>query len=115
MTTGEPPAVFAELRSLGIAERILGLYEYGIEACEQGHAEEVRATLVELIGTLDLDYGEIAEAFCRLYQYCLQQAQKGEFEEVAWILEDLRDAWMHASSEATAAAPGRGGHPLKAI
>lgn len=91
--------VIAELRAVGTGDRLLGLYELGIEGCAQHRAEQVKAVVEELIGTLDFEYADIAEGFHRIYTYCMQQAGAGEFDRVAFVLEDLRDTLLRAVNE----------------
>ncbi len=97
-----PQEAIARIRALSTPDRLLSLYEYGVEGCAQQSREQVSAVLVELIGTLDFEYGEIAEGFYRLYEYCLRKCLEGEFDQVAWILQDLRDTWSQAFSETPA-------------
>ena len=99
-----PTSVLAEFRGLSTADRILGLYEYGIEGCAQQNEAQVSAVLLELLASIDLQYGDIAEGFFRLYDYCLERAREGEFDQVAWILDDLRTTWASSADEARAPA-----------
>jgi hypothetical protein len=90
-------SAFSELATLPVSDRILALYELGIQACAEGVGDRVAAVLVELMETLDFDYGEIAEAFYRLYDFCLERTRDGDLAQVAWTLGDLRDAWREAA------------------
>jgi hypothetical protein len=92
-------AGLAELPGLSIADRILGLYEMGIEACAARRRDDAAMVLVELMAALDLDYGEIAAAFHRLYEFCLGKVGQGDFPQVAWVLQDLHDAWREAAAD----------------
>lgn len=91
-----PDGTLAALRVLDVPDRILGLYEYAIDACGSRDAARARAALVELLGTLDFSYGDIAEGFSRVYEYCLRKVHDGEFDRAAWILHELRATWQHA-------------------
>jgi len=97
-------SMLAVLRGLSTADRILGLYEYGIEGCAQESEAQVSAVLLELLASIDLQYGEIAEGFFRLYDYCLERTREGEFDQVAWILEDLRTTWASSVDETQTSA-----------
>ena len=100
--------IITELRVLGTTDRLLGLYELGIDGCARFNADQVTLVLQELIGTLDFQYADIAEGFNRLYAYCLDQTTEGAFDRVVFILEDLRDTLMSAIVETdatTSAAP----------
>lgn len=102
---GEVASAIAALRERDTADRLLGLYDLGLEACARGNALQVDAAIEELITTLDFTYGEIAEGFERLYRYCLDQSAGGGFERVAFVLRDLRDTLASAARDA-AGEPG---------
>ena len=75
---------------------LLGIYEAGIEGCQQQDSRQASAALVELIGALNFEYEEASMGLFRLYDYCLRQVRDKKFSEVAQILADLRDAWTEA-------------------
>jgi hypothetical protein len=91
--------VITELRFLGTSDRLLGLYELGLDGCAEQDAAQVTTVVRELIASLDYEYGEIAEGFRRVYDYCLQQAGESQFDSVAFILQDLRDTLMRAVTD----------------
>lgn len=94
--------VITELRVLSTSDRLLGLYELGIDGCAAKHVDQVNAVLNELIGALDFEYADIAEGFHRLYTYCLEQNREGAFDRVAFILQDLRDTLLRAIADSGA-------------
>lgn len=94
--------VITELRVLSTSDRLLGLYELGIDGCAAKHVDQVTAVLNELIGALDFEYADIAEGFHRLYTYCLEQSREGAFDRVAFILQDLRDTLLRAIADSGA-------------
>lgn len=94
--------VITELRVLSTSDRLLGLYELGIDGCAAKNTDQVSAVLNELIGALDFEYADIAEGFHRLYTYCLEQSREGAFDRVAFILQDLRDTLLRAVAESGA-------------
>jgi hypothetical protein len=61
---------------------------------------------MELLGSLDYEYADIADGFRRVYEYCLQQAGEGQLESVAFILQDLRDTLMRAITDSGVHATG---------
>jgi hypothetical protein len=97
-----PASAIHALRHLGLSERLLALYGYGIEGCAERNEEQVRAVLGELIGTLNFDYGEAADGFHRLYTFCLERTGEGEFDQVGFILGDLHATWAGALEAASA-------------
>jgi len=94
--------VITELRVLSTSDRLLGLYELGIDGCAAKNVDQVSAVLQELIGALDFEYADIAEGFHRLYTYCQEQSREGAFDRVAFILQDLRDTLLRAVAESGA-------------
>jgi hypothetical protein len=94
--------VIGELRQLGTSDRLLGLYELGIDGCANADATQVSKILRELIASLDYEYADIADGFRRVYEYCLQQAGDTQFDGVAFILQDLRDTLMRALTDSAA-------------
>lgn len=92
---------FAELRELGTAERLLALYDLGLEACAARDGERVGAVILELVTSLNFSYADVAEGFYRLYGYCLEQTRLGGFERVAFVFEDLRTALRSAANGPT--------------
>lgn len=91
--------IITELRVLPTQERLLGLYELGIGGCRSGDGEQVRAVLLELIGSLDFTYADIAEAFHQLYSYCLEQCGQDALNPVSFVLADLRATLLRAADE----------------
>ena len=67
--------VITELRQLGTSDRLLGLYELGLEGCANHDPNQVTLVVMELISSLDYEYADIADGFRRVYEYCLQQAR----------------------------------------
>jgi len=101
-TAGAPitlERVIAELRQLGTSDRLLGLYELGLEGCTHDDATQVTMVVRELLASLDDEYGDIADGFRRVYEYCLQQAGERQMEGVAFIFQDLRDTLMRAFAD----------------
>jgi hypothetical protein len=96
--------VITELRELGISDRLLGLYELGLEGCANHDANQVTLVVMELMGSLDYEYADIADGFRRVYEYCLQQAAEGQLDSVAFILQDLRDTLMRAVTDPASAS-----------
>jgi hypothetical protein len=97
----------AKLRDLDTADRLLRLYDCAIEQCRQHSAVRLTEVTFELVRSLDFDCRPAAEDFCRVYEYCLRKAREGDFEKAAWILQNLRDAWLE-SRAATTRASGSG-------
>ena len=91
--------VIEQLRLLGTSDRLVGLYELGIEGCAAGESRHVVMVLNELIGSLDYSYTDIAEGFRRVYEYCLEEVGQARLDTVGFILKDLRDTLLRAMAE----------------
>lgn len=107
-TDGRDSAIEAR-RWLPTSERLLALYEHGLDGCSERDEEKVGSVLQELIDLLDLQYGEIAESFLRIYTFCLEEASEGQFDQVGWCLRDLLDTWARPTAEAAARPALAGG------
>ena len=84
------------MRTLGLSDRLLALYGYGIEGCARRDPVQVAAVLRELLGLLDSSVGDATRAFHRLYAFCLARVEEERFDQVAFILRELHDASARA-------------------
>jgi hypothetical protein len=100
--------VLTELRRLGGSERLLALYELGLEGCMNEDADRVAATLRELMDSLDDDYVGVAAGFRRVYEHCLMRVESAQYDSVAFVLQDLRDTIVLAIAEAGAVRAAAG-------
>ncbi len=75
---------------------LLMTYEVIISGCARRDSVRARRGLVELIGTLNFDYAEIAVGLFRLYDYCLMVLGRGRFEEAGRVIRELKAAWEQA-------------------
>ena len=92
-------AAIAELRGLSTADRLLGLYDLGLDGCVSRNTEQINAVLEELIDSLDFQYADISEGFHRVYSYCLEQSRVGGLDRVAFVLQDLRETLSKAAAD----------------
>ena len=92
-------AAISGLRSVSTADRLLGLYDLGLDGCTRGNTEQINVVLEELIESLDFQYADISEGFHRVYSYCLEQNRIGELDRVAFVLQDLRETLSRAATE----------------
>ncbi len=81
------------------AQLLLQLYDHAIAGAIRQDHKQVNAALVELIGSLNFDYEEIAVGLFRLYDWCMRRARAKDWEEVLGILRELRTAWAQAAAE----------------
>ena len=80
------------------AQLLLQLYDHAIAGALRQDQRQVNAALVELIGSLNFDYEEIALGLFRLYDWCMRRARAKDWEEVLGILRELRAAWAQAAA-----------------
>ncbi len=85
-----------QLAGLSPVQVLIRVYDVAIVSCVRGDRQRLNRALVQLIGSLNFEYGEISLGSFRLYNYCLRQARTGRFDEVKAILVGLRDAWVQA-------------------
>ncbi|MFW5973460.1 MAG: flagellar export chaperone FliS [Bacteroidota bacterium] len=75
---------------------VLKMYDLAIASCNRGDRSKLRAVLVELLGSLNMDDGgEIATGLRDLYEYCLVESANGDLSTVRDLLDGLRDAWRN--------------------
>lgn len=83
---------------------IAKVYDIGVGACRRGDRSKVRAVLVELMGSLNMEAGgEVASRLYALYEFCLRESAVGDLNAVGDLLDGLREAW-HDGVLATRAA-----------
>ncbi|MGD1001246.1 MAG: flagellar protein FliS [Candidatus Brocadiia bacterium] len=85
-----------QISGLSPVQLLIRLYDVAVVSCTRKDQRRLNQALVQLIGSLNFEYGEISLGSYRLYNYCLRQARMGRFEEVQAILAGLRDAWVRA-------------------
>ena len=81
------------------AQLLLQLYDHAIAGVVRQDQRQVTAALVELIGSLNFDYEEIALGLFRLYDWCMRRVRAKDWDEVLGILRELRAAWAQATAE----------------
>jgi flagellin-specific chaperone FliS len=81
------------------AQLLLQLYDHAIAGALRQDQRQVNAALVELIGSLNFDYEEIALGLFRLYDWCMRRARAKDWDEVLSILRELRAAWAQAAAQ----------------
>ena len=78
-------------------ELIAKLYDLGISACHREDRAKVRAVLVELLSSLDLERGgAVARPLQAVYEFCLNESAAGDLDLVRELLGELRDAWRQS-------------------
>jgi flagellin-specific chaperone FliS len=75
---------------------VLLLYDHVIRCLTDEDMRGASKGLVELMGSLDLDYQEVSGRLFSLYEYCLDLVKKGEYEQASKILTEMRQMWAAA-------------------
>ena len=71
----------------------LMVFDYILACIRRREVMKAKKGVVELMGTLDLDYLEIAGPLYRLYEYCLDLIRAEKFDEAEHLLGEIRQAW----------------------
>lgn len=70
------------------------LYELALGACRRGDRARLRAVLVELTSSLDLEAGgQMAQRLLAVYTFCLATSALGDLALIEELLLGLRGAW----------------------
>lgn len=84
---------------------VLKLYDLALASVHRNDRAKLRAVLVELVGSLNLEGGgELAARLHALYTYCIEQSAQGDLAPLGALLEPLRDAWRQGVVEQRPAA-----------
>jgi flagellin-specific chaperone FliS len=75
---------------------ILLLYDHVLRCLNNKDMRGASKGLVELMGSLDLDYQDVSGRLFSLYEYCLDLVKKNEYEQAAKILNEMRQMWAAA-------------------
>ena len=75
---------------------VLVLYDHVIRCLTNEDMRGASKGLVELMGSLDLDYQEVSGRLFSLYEYCLDLVKKSEYEQASKILTEMRQMWAAA-------------------
>jgi flagellar secretion chaperone FliS len=100
------------LRFLHMGRDALLRSELEAQGLNLGKAQNI---LCELITTLDMAAGEVAQNLLSIYHYCLERLLRANAEdrveyidEVIRLLSGLRDAWEYAERAVHSSAPSSG-------
>jgi flagellin-specific chaperone FliS len=72
------------------------LYDHVIRCLNNGDMRGASKGIVELMGSLDLDYKEVSGRLFSLYEYCLDLVKKSEYDQASKILTEMRQMWATA-------------------
>ncbi len=84
----------------------VAMAEHDVELCNQ-RLQRAEAILNELLGTLDMSAGEVAEQLQSIYLFCLRELLEsrieqdaGRIETVSKLLGELRGSWAQIAAAA---------------
>jgi flagellin-specific chaperone FliS len=80
---------------------VLLLYDHVIKCLKNADMDGARRGIVELMGSLDLDYQEVSGRLFSLYEYCLDLVKKGEYDQACKVVTDMRLMWAMAIKKMT--------------
>ncbi|NNE07292.1 MAG: flagellar protein FliS [Gemmatimonadetes bacterium] len=86
------------------ADLVLRLYDHILERCEAKDFMGAKKAVVELQGSLDLEYLDVSGPLYRLYEYVADRLRKQDYEEAERIIQDLRSSWLTAMETVGAGA-----------
>jgi flagellin-specific chaperone FliS len=75
---------------------VLLLYDHVIKCLKNQDMRGASKGIVELMGSLDLDYDEISGRLFSIYEYCLDLVKKGEYDQACKVLTEMREMWATA-------------------
>ena len=96
MKSVKNPYLQQQIKTASPEKLILMLYDIGLKSCKAKDRQKAAKVLVELIGSLNFDYKEIALGYFELYRFALDGIHRGKFENAIWVLQGLRDVWKSA-------------------
>ena len=85
----------------------LMLFDHILACIRRQEAMKAKQGIVELMGSLDLEYLEISGPLYRLYEYCLDIVREEKFDEAERLLVEVRDAWEQVVKKVEAEEPRR--------
>ena len=75
---------------------VLLLYDHVIDCLKNSDMRGASKGIVELMGSLDLDYQEISGRLFSLYEYCLDLVKKKEYDQARKVMTEMRQMWAIA-------------------
>lgn len=89
-----------QINGASTLDLVIMAYDAALIGCGQQDLERTTKALATLRDALDFSYDEeIAMGLFKLYQYCADLTRKGEYDEAAYLLRELRDAWMQIKNQ----------------
>lgn len=88
-----PSYIEQEVMSWSKEKIILKMYDLFIVSCKRNDTSKMSKVLVELMGSLNFDVGEISTRLYRLYEYCQRCIFQKKYDEALNIITELRNTW----------------------
>lgn len=88
-----PSYIEQEVMSWSKEKIILKMYDLFIVSCKRKDVSKMGKVLIELMGALNFDYGDMSTRLYRLYEYCQRCIFQKKFDEALHIIKELRDTW----------------------
>lgn len=91
-----PSYVEQEVLSWSKEKLILKMYDLFLVSNKRRDIEKMSKVLIELMGSLNFEYGETSTRLYRLYEYCQRCIYQKKYDEAYDIIKELRDTWALA-------------------
>lgn len=88
-----PSYIEQEVLSWSKEKIILKMYDLFIVSAKRKDVNKMSKVLIELMGSLNFEVGDISTRLYRLYEYCQRCIFQKKFDEAVHIIKELRDTW----------------------
>ena len=88
-----PSYLESEVYSWSREKLILKMYDLFIVSVKRDDISKSSKVLIELMGSLNFDYEDIASRLYRLYEYCQRCIFQKKMDEALFIITELRNTW----------------------
>ncbi len=88
-----PHYIEQEVMSWSKEKIILKMYDLFIVSCKRKDVNKMSKVLIELMGALNFEVGDLSTRLYRLYEYCQRCIFQKKFDEALHIISELRTSW----------------------
>lgn len=88
-----PSYIEQEVMSWSKEKIILKMYDLFIVSCKRNDTNKMSKVLIELMGSLNFEVGELSTRLYRLYEYCQRCIFQKKYDEALHIITELRNTW----------------------
>lgn len=88
-----PSYIEQEVLSWSKEKIILKMYDLFIVSAKRKDVNKMSKVLIELMGSLNFEVGDLSTRLYRLYEYCQRCIFQKKFDEAVHIIKELRETW----------------------